>query len=156
MRVNAGRGGPGSGAECGAILASWMTLPWSRGEQAGGDAGWRTAPDTGASRPQVRASRLDQGFPARRIPEVADSGRAARCHTPGMVPRSLMLRLTRETEHDVSRTVVDERYWLAHSDGFRVDGPAGRLGTVLRVIDGDQTLDNPDRHPGQPHRAGAL
>lgn len=103
-------------------------------------AGWRTAPDTGASRPQVRASRLDQGFPARRIPEVADSSRAARCHTPGMVPRSLMLRLTRETEHDVSRTVVDERYWLAHSDGFRVDGPAGRLGTVLRVIDGDQTL----------------
>lgn len=57
-----------------------------------------------------------------------------------MVPRSLVLRLTRETEHDVSRTVVDERYWLAHSDGFRVEGPAGRLGTVMRVIDGDQTL----------------
>ena len=36
--------------------------------------------------------------------------------------------------------MVDERYWLAHSDGYRVDGPAGRLGTVLRVIDGDQTL----------------
>lgn len=55
-----------------------------------------------------------------------------------MVPRSLMLRMTREKDHE--REVVDERYWLAHSDGYRVDGPAGRLGTVLRVIDGDQTL----------------
>ena len=53
-----------------------------------------------------------------------------------------MLRLTPQTDHEgqTSRKVVDERYWLAHSDGYRVDGPAGRLGTVMRVIDGDQTL----------------
>ena len=41
---------------------------------------------------------------------------------------------------DESHNVVDRRYWLAHSDGFRVDGPAGRIGTVLRTIEGREML----------------
>lgn len=41
---------------------------------------------------------------------------------------------------DESRRVVDRRYWLEHSDGFRVDGPAGRIGTVLRAIEGSEVL----------------
>jgi hypothetical protein len=55
-----------------------------------------------------------------------------------MVPRSLMLKLT-NTEHD-SHDVVDSRYWLVHGDGFRVDGPDGRIGTVMRTIEGSGTL----------------
>jgi hypothetical protein len=41
---------------------------------------------------------------------------------------------------DGPHSVVDRRYWLAHSDGFRVDGPAGRIGTVLRTIEGSEVL----------------
>ena len=100
------------------------------------------APGTGASRLQVRTGRLDRGFPHS---ESRKSPIRAVLHTVtmrNMVPRSLILRLSREADHEreISRKVVDERYWLAHSDGYRVDGPAGRLGTVLRVIDGEQTL----------------
>lgn len=111
------------------------------GEQVGGMAGSRT-PLRVPAPVDFRCARVDsiRGFPhggSRKSPIPAVLHAVT---LPGMVPRSLMLRLTRETEQDVSRTVVYERYWLAHSDGFRVDGPAGRLGTVLRVIDGDQTL----------------
>ena len=53
-----------------------------------------------------------------------------------------MLRMTpREAE---PHPVVDRRYWLAHSDGFRVEGPAGRIGTVLRAIEGSEVLGD---HP---------
>ena len=41
---------------------------------------------------------------------------------------------------DEPHPVVDRRYWLAHSDGFPVEGPAGRIGTVLRAIEGSEVL----------------
>ena len=41
---------------------------------------------------------------------------------------------------DEPHPVVDRRYWLVHSDGFRVEGPAGRIGTVLRAIEGSEVL----------------
>jgi hypothetical protein len=45
-----------------------------------------------------------------------------------------------------SRAVLSEsqRYWLAHSEGFRVDSDGGRIGIVESVIGGD------------PHEAVAL
>ena len=68
----------------------------------------------------------------RTVPEAAT--------LPAMVPRSVMLRLTAGDDGDGSPEVVDVRYWLAHSQGFRVSGPAGRIGTVMRVVDGDERL----------------
>ncbi len=55
-----------------------------------------------------------------------------------MLPRSPLLRVT--PKDDEPHDVLDRRYWLAHSDGFRVDGPAGRIGTVLRAIEGNEVL----------------
>lgn len=55
-----------------------------------------------------------------------------------MLPRSLILRNT--PRGDEPHPVVDRRYWLARSDDFRVDGPAGRIGTVLRAIEGSEVL----------------
>jgi hypothetical protein len=56
-----------------------------------------------------------------------------------MVPRSLMLKLTNPPAHE-SHDVIDARYWLVHGDGYRVDGPDGRIGTVMRTIEGSDTL----------------
>ena len=55
-----------------------------------------------------------------------------------MLPRSLILR--NPPRGDEPHPVVDPRYWLTHSDGFRVEGPAGRIGTVLRAIEGSEVL----------------
>ena len=55
-----------------------------------------------------------------------------------MLPRALMLR--NPPRGDEPHPVVDRRYWLTHSDGFRVEGPAGRIGTVLRAIEGSEVL----------------
>jgi hypothetical protein len=55
-----------------------------------------------------------------------------------MVPRSLMLKLT-DSKQD-SHDIVDARYWLVHGDGYRVDGPHGHIGTVMRTIEGSDTL----------------
>jgi hypothetical protein len=51
-----------------------------------------------------------------------------------MLPRSLLLHLT-DTTTSTAPDVVDARYWIAHSDGYRVTSPSGRVGTVDRVID---------------------
>jgi hypothetical protein len=48
-------------------------------------------------------------------------------------------------------SLESERYWLAHSEGFRVDAPGGRVGFVEAVV---------EREPGRAHafvvRAGIL
>lgn len=59
-----------------------------------------------------------------------------------MVPRSTLLRLTDPSAcvGASANDVVDPRYWIVHSDGFRVDGPAGRVGTVARLIEGRSVI----------------
>jgi hypothetical protein len=52
-----------------------------------------------------------------------------------LLPRSLLLALTtREPELGSGSPPVDEEYWLSHCEGFRVDGPEGRLGVVDHLV----------------------
>ena len=54
-----------------------------------------------------------------------------------LLPRSLLLSLTTpEPDHRGPRTSppLDQGYWLGHCEGFRVDGPEGRLGIVEHVV----------------------
>jgi hypothetical protein len=39
-------------------------------------------------------------------------------------------------EPELSRSQSDEDYWLSNCEGFRVECPTGRLGTVERVLVG--------------------
>jgi hypothetical protein len=63
-----------------------------------------------------------------------------------LLPRSLLLSLT--TTDPALRSPrtsppVDEDYWLRHCEGFRVDGPEGRLGIVEHVVYGSRR-DRPE------------
>jgi len=55
-----------------------------------------------------------------------------------LLPRSMLLALTGDrSERDSgpqSPWPLDEDYWLGHCEGFYVDGPAGRLGVVDRLV----------------------
>src|SRR4249920_3686424 len=55
-----------------------------------------------------------------------------------LVPRSMLLELTRDRSGRdsglQSPPPLDEDYWLRHCEGFYVDGPAGRLGVVERLV----------------------
>ncbi len=55
-----------------------------------------------------------------------------------LVPRSMLLELTRDRSGRdsglQSPLPLDEDYWLGHCEGFYVDGPAGRLGVVDRLV----------------------
>jgi hypothetical protein len=55
-----------------------------------------------------------------------------------LVPRSMLLELTRDRSGRdpglQSPPPLDEDYWLGHCEGFYVDGPAGRLGVVDRLV----------------------
>jgi hypothetical protein len=54
-----------------------------------------------------------------------------------LLPRSLVLALTTpEPDHPGPRMSppLDLDYWLGHCEGFRVDGPEGRLGIVEHVV----------------------
>jgi hypothetical protein len=54
------------------------------------------------------------------------------------LPRTVLLSLSAKAE--TADAVVDPAYWLSHADGFRVDGPNGRIGTVLRSSESTRTL----------------
>jgi len=63
-----------------------------------------------------------------------------------LLPRSVWLALTADDAPDAGRRYpwpVDEDYWLGHCEGFRVDGPSGRLGVVDHVVYRSR-LDRPD------------
>ena len=53
-----------------------------------------------------------------------------------LLPRSVVLALSagEQTAGPRSPWPVDEAYWLAHCEGFRVDGPDGRIGVVEHVV----------------------
>lgn len=53
-----------------------------------------------------------------------------------LVPRSLLLTLTaREPARGPRMSApLDDDYWLGHCEGFRVDGPEGRLGVVDHLV----------------------
>ena len=55
-----------------------------------------------------------------------------------LLPRSMLLALTgdRSARDDGPQSPwpLDEDYWLGHCEGFYVDGPAGRLGVVERLV----------------------
>lgn len=55
-----------------------------------------------------------------------------------LMPRSIMLALSVGAEHRHAPS-MDSAYWLAHCDGFRVDGPGGQIGVVDHVEYGPQT-----------------
>jgi hypothetical protein len=59
-----------------------------------------------------------------------------------MLPRSTVLELIGGETGAQRPTgyVVDRRYWIVHSDGFRVEGPSGRVRTVARSIEGQNRL----------------
>jgi hypothetical protein len=53
-----------------------------------------------------------------------------------LLPRSTLLRLSAgEAGPGASPGPMDSGYWLHHCDGFRVDGPHGRIGVVDHVED---------------------
>jgi hypothetical protein len=63
-----------------------------------------------------------------------------------VLPRSLALSLTRDDAGGAESPtpwLVDEDYWLGHCEGFRVDGPHGRLGVVEHVVYRSR-VDRPD------------
>ncbi len=55
-----------------------------------------------------------------------------------LLPRAMLLGLTGDRSAPDSRPQspwpLDEDYWLGHCEGFYVDGPAGRLGVVERLV----------------------
>jgi hypothetical protein len=55
-----------------------------------------------------------------------------------LLPRSMLLGLTGDRllpdAGPQSPRPLDEEYWLGHCEGFYVDGPAGRLGVVERLV----------------------
>jgi hypothetical protein len=54
-----------------------------------------------------------------------------------LLPRSLLLSLTTHEPNDrraCKSPPLDQDYWLGHCEGFRVDGPDGRLGIVEHVV----------------------
>jgi hypothetical protein len=66
--------------------------------------------------------------------------------TMRMLPRSLVLSLTKDDGRRIEDPwswPVDEDYWLGHCQGFRVDGPEGRVGVVEHVVYGSH-LHRPD------------
>jgi hypothetical protein len=62
-----------------------------------------------------------------------------------LLPRSVALALSADevTSRPRSPWPVDEAYWLAHCEGFWVDGPDGRIGVVDHVVY-ESRLDVPD------------
>lgn len=62
-----------------------------------------------------------------------------------LLPRSVVLALSADeaTPRPRSPWPVDEAYWLAHCEGFQVEGPDGRIGVVDRVVY-ESRLDVPD------------
>jgi hypothetical protein len=63
-----------------------------------------------------------------------------------LLPRSVSLALTADAARGIGPYTlgsVDEDYWLGHCDGFRVDGPGGRLGVVQHVVYRSR-VDRPD------------
>ncbi|HEY4347105.1 MAG TPA: hypothetical protein VGM80_05905 [Gaiellaceae bacterium] len=39
-------------------------------------------------------------------------------------------------EPELTRSTLDEDYWLGHCEGFRVESPSGKIGTVESVVYG--------------------
>ena len=62
-----------------------------------------------------------------------------------LLPRSVVLALSAGEAMPRPRSPwpVDEAYWLAHCEGFQVDGPDGRIGVVDHVMY-ESRLDVPD------------
>ena len=62
-----------------------------------------------------------------------------------LLPRSLVLALSAggRTPGPRSAWPADEAYWLAHCEGFHVDGPDGRIGVVEHVVS-ESWFDLPD------------
>jgi hypothetical protein len=61
-----------------------------------------------------------------------------------LLPRSVLLSLSAdERPSPRSPWPVDEAYWLAHCEGFQVDGPDGRIGVVEHVVY-ESRLEVPD------------
>ena len=62
-----------------------------------------------------------------------------------LLPRSVALGLCAGDARPRPRSPwpVDEAYWLAHCEGFQVDGPDGHLGVVDHVVY-ESRLDVPD------------
>ncbi len=60
-----------------------------------------------------------------------------------LLPRSTMLGLKAGEGLNRSPGPVEAEYWLHHCDGFRVDGPDGRIGVVDHV-EQDLEADAPD------------
>ena len=62
-----------------------------------------------------------------------------------LLPRSVVLALStgERMPRPWSPWPVDEAYWLAHCEGFQVDGPDGRIGVVDHVVY-ESRLDVPD------------
>lgn len=100
----------------------------------------RTTAGFAAHRGAHRSDRVaSPWFPATPVVGTADAAASPRRDDARVIPRSLMLHLTDTTTSTIPE-VVDARYWLTHSDGYRVTGPPGRIGTVDRVIDHAETL----------------
>jgi hypothetical protein len=63
-----------------------------------------------------------------------------------LLPRSVSLSLTADAPSGAApykSWPVDKDYWLGHCEGFRVDGPGGRLGVVEHVVY-ESRVDRPD------------